>query len=155
MLRKWPLLVSLLLPSFILAKVQWHGHCRDKMACFHFSKLVFFPVNASWHSCHSLHSLVSRIHRHIHITTHTNIQTLYFVYIQSTPTLPVHTFAGTHFQWNTLLCSFYLILPFVECIMLTLTLNKVQLVHHVKKFVCSSVNSTSIILQAWFFVCTT
>lgn len=90
-------------------------------------------------------TLTSFTHTHSHsthnVTTLANItSTVYSVYtFLSFSLLP----SLVHFC-QCMLCSFCQILPlFVECIMLTLTLNKVQLVHHVKKFICSSVNSTS------------
>lgn len=110
---KWPLLVSLLLlPSF--SPITHNG---DKPACFHFSKLVFFSIQLF--TAHSQHSFLS---------------------------LPPFWFCAFFYFSNQITfndivsCSFFINFVrgevyYAQCSLLTLTLNKVQLVHHVF-FVC-------------------
>lgn len=89
-----------------------------------------------------LYTYLFHTHRHQNHTYkhHKHCIALYALLYFSLLPLLVHFFNGIHSVMLFLSNS----PPFVECIMLTLTLNKVQLVHHVKKFICSSVNSTSV-----------
>lgn len=140
MLRKWPLLVSLLLPSFIRAKentcnvLVWTWALqRDKMACFHFSKLVFFLE--CFMAFVPFFTLTCFTHTSSHnVTTLANITNTVLYTLLSFSILPSLVHSCQHIPtFNGIRCYalFIKFSPFVECIMLTLTLNKVQLVHHV------------------------